>query len=458
MIDIKKYLPSIIKDFLFKGHERSVKAKKNIIASFIIRGLSIVVSFLIVPLALHYLDATKYGVWLTLSSFIGWFGFFDIGLGNGLRNKFAEALARGEKELARIYVSTTYAILGIIIFLVFIIFIVINPLINWSIIFNTPTYMAKEISTLVLIIFTFFCFQFVFKLIGIVLTADQKPAINNFLGLIGNVLSLIVIFILTKTTEGSLLFFGITLSGSSVLVYLTANILLYKTKYKIYSPKFTFVRFKYAKNLLNVGFKFFIIQIEAIIIFSTDNIIITQLLGPAEVVPYNIAFKYFGIISMIFSIFTTPFWSAYTEAYTKGDFVWIKKTTQKLKQIWIFLSVFSIIMLIISPFFYKLWIGDKIIIPFSLSLSMFIYVNIVNWGSIFVTFINGVGKLKLQLIISFIASILNIPLSVLFAKTFHLGSAGVIIATILCLSYGAFLAPLQYKKIINNTAKGIWNK
>ena len=42
-----------------KGHERSIEAKKNIIASFGLKGISIVVSFLLVPLTLNYLDKNQ---------------------------------------------------------------------------------------------------------------------------------------------------------------------------------------------------------------------------------------------------------------------------------------------------------------------------------------------------------------------------------------------------------------
>ena len=77
-----------------KGHKRSVKAKKNILASFLIKGGNIAISLILVPLTIHYVNPTQYGIWLTLSSIIGWFAFFDIGFGNGLRNKFAEEIGR----------------------------------------------------------------------------------------------------------------------------------------------------------------------------------------------------------------------------------------------------------------------------------------------------------------------------------------------------------------------------
>ena len=161
---------------LTKGHERSVKAKKNIILSGVIKGISIAISLVLVPLTIHYVNPTKYGIWLTLSSIIGWFSFFDIGLGNGMRNKFAEAMAKGEHEQAKVYVSTTYAILSIIIGIVLGIFFVVNQFVDWTKILNTPADMARELSLLATIVFTFFSIRFVLNLVTTIMTANQEPA------------------------------------------------------------------------------------------------------------------------------------------------------------------------------------------------------------------------------------------------------------------------------------------
>src|SRR4029079_7746068 len=74
---------------LNRGHERSARAKKNILASILIKGLSISVSLILVPLTIDYLNPSRYGIWLTLSSIVGWFVFFNVGLTQGLRNRFA---------------------------------------------------------------------------------------------------------------------------------------------------------------------------------------------------------------------------------------------------------------------------------------------------------------------------------------------------------------------------------
>jgi O-antigen/teichoic acid export membrane protein len=444
--------------FFAKGHERSRKVKVNILTAFLFKSINIAVSLLLVPLTLNYLTPIKYGIWLTLSSIIVWFDFFDIGLGNGLRNKFAEAVTKNDKILARIYVSTTYFILAIIVFVIYLLFLFMRPFLNWPQLLNTPPGMGLELSRLVFFVFTLFCIQFVFKLIGTILIADQKIGISSMFSVISNLLSLVIIYILTKTTSGSLIYLGIAMGMTPVIVLFVANMFFFSSTYREYLPALKFVKLKYARNLAGLGFKFFLIQISAVLIFSSSNIIIAQIFGPAEVTSYNIVFKYFSIITMFFSIILMPFWSAFTEAYHKQDFSWIKINTKKLVKTWIVISIGISVMVVISKFVYRIWVGDAVHISFLLTLLMAFFSIINSWNSIFVSFLNGVGKIKLQLYFGMFVALLNIPLSIFFAKNLKLGNAGVLLATCLSLLPCTILWPVQYRKIVNNQATGIWGK
>jgi len=454
----KKNIPNFVVDFFSKGHSRTIKAKKNIIASFGLKGFSILVSFLLVPLTLNYLNPTKYGIWLTLSSIIGWFGFFDIGLGNGLRNKLAEAFALKDYKLAKTYVSTTYATLSLIIGSVYILFLIINPFLNWSKLLNTTPEMASELSWIALIVFTFFVLRFILKLIGVILVADQLPAISNSFNFFGNIIALVAVYFITKFSHGTLLYISIVYSAAPVIILIFASFYFFRRKYKTIRPSIKFVNFKYFKPLMSLGGKFFFLQMANIIIFSTDNIIITHVLGPAEVTPYNIAFKYFGIPIMVFAIIIRPYWSAFTDAITKNDIKWIKDSIKKLIRIWLFLMIGVIFLIFISKYFYLFWVGNKIYVPLLLSIFMGLYVFINTWNNIFANFLYGVGKIKLQMNYGIIAMIINIPISIFFAKNLNMGSAGVILGTCFSLLFGCILGPIQYRKIINNKAKGIWYK
>ena len=445
-----------IKSYFTKGEARSVNAKRNIVLSFAIKGLNIFIGLLLVPLTINYVDKTQYGIWLTLSSIIGWFSFFDIGFGNGLRNKFAEAVATGKHKLARIYVSTTYAILTIVIGFVLLIFLVVNPFLNWSSILNTSQSMAPQLSMLALIVFAFFCVQFILQLLTTVLTANQQPAKAALFNFLANLISLFIIFVLTKTTSGNLLYLGISLGFTPVLVLLVSNIWFYAHSYRKYAPSFHLIRLRYAKKLTGVGLKFFIIQVAAIILFQCNNIIIAQLFGPEEVTPYNIAFKYFGIVTMIAAIVMTPFWSAFTDAWHRKDYVWIKNVIRKLQKFWLIISCLALVLLIISNFAYKIWVGEKINVSFNVSLLMTLNVIIITWNMIYVQFLNGIGKIQLQLYSGVFGTILIIPLTIILAKNFEI--AGVVLSSCILGLVNTSWTYIQYKKIINQTAKGIWNK
>ena len=183
---------------------------------------------------------------------------------------------------------------------------------------------------------------------------------------------------------------------------------------------------------------------------------LAQLFGPAQVTTYNIAYKYFSIIPMAMGIIMTPFWSAFTEAWVKKDIQWIKTTMQKIRLIWLLLTGVTLVMLIFSNFIYELWVGKQIIIPISVSATIAGYVIINGWNSIYSQFLNGIGKIKMQLYLALAGSMANIPLAVFLGK--NLGIYGVVLSTTLISIIIAIFSPIQYSKIINNRAYGIWAK
>lgn len=449
-------IPKILKKFI-EGPERSKLAKKHILYSLLLNVVSVVIGLMFVPLLLNYLDSERYGIWLTLTSIVGWFTFFDAGLGNGLRNKLTEAFANENTVLAKEYISTTYAIIGSIFIVVLVLFYIVNPFLNWDQILNTSKVPSNELSVLALIVFTFFFLRFILNLIGIILMADQRPAYNRVLGPIINLISFIIIFILSKTTEGDLVIMGFVMSVVPVIVLFIASVLLFNKRYKLIKPQFKSIKWLHTNSLMGLGFKFFIIQIATLIMFASSNIIITQVLGPNEVTIYNIVFKYFQVPIMLYTTIMLPIWSAVTDAYVKQDYNWLKNTLIKLNKVSLLFSFIVIIMLIISPYVYELWIGEKIKIPFTISAFMTLYTLIIIFLSPYNNYINGMSKIYLSSRLVWITIILFIPLAILLAKS-SLGLSGVILATIIINGIGFPVQIYQTNKLINRKAYGIWNK
>ncbi len=449
-----------IRSYFQDGHERSVKAKKNILGLFFLRIFNTGVSYILLPLCLAYLSKETFGVWLTISSFLAWFAFFDFGLGNGLRNKFAESVAQDEHQKARVFVSTTFALIALIATGILVISVPLSFIIDWQVVFQFPDHLVDQVRWLMVVVFAMFAMQFVFQLIKTILVADQKPALAGAVNTVVNVVTLASVggLFLThgqKEGEGSILLLGTIITGANLLVHILATLYLFSTQYKKYRPSFALVDFSQSKDLLNLGVKFFLMHVASLVVVATDNMIISHATGPADVTPYQVAYKYFNFLIVVFTIFTTPFWSAFTDAYAKKDMDWIRRTTKKVMRIWFVGVGIVVVMLLLSDIVIEWWVGFTV--PFELSLLMAVW-GLLNTGlMIYSYFLSGVGKVKLSLYHSIIVMILNIPLSWYFAVNLDMGSTGVILASCICIGLRVLFQPLQYHKIINGTASGIWD-
>lgn len=436
--------------------KRTGLLKKNIAYSFIIKGISIFVSLALVPATLGFLSGYEYGVWLTLSSVFTWINYFDIGLGNGLRNKLAEAFANHDNDLGQTLVSTTFVLLILITGLFLLLVVASFPFADWSDWLNIDNTLIRNINTIVILSFSFFGVNFILRISGIVFTAAQRPAINDLLTLLGNLLSLGFIILLKHLTSGDLLKAALALSAGPAIILLIAYPITFYKLFRKIRPSWRKVDFNYTGSLMNLGVKFFILQMAGLVIFGTSNLIISNLIGPNEVTPFNIAFRYFSIATMAFNIIITPVWSATTDAYTKGDVDWIKRIMKKMMII-SSLSILAILLLILlSGPIYKIWIGDALSIPFRTTLWMGIYTAIVLWSTCFSTVLFGIGKLRLQMINTIIIAVLFIPLAILLCR--KMGVEGMILTLMLTNVSGAILNPIQYYRVINQKASGIWNR
>lgn len=436
------------------GNERSVKVKKNFIASLGIKGVSIAVTFFLVPITLGYVSDELYGIWLILSSVLMMLQYFDVGFTLGLKNKLAEAIAVNDIKRGKELVSTTYAMLILIFIPVCIILEIVVPFVHWSKFFNTPEVYNTEIVKALQIMFACVCLQMIVNALVSVLSAYQRTAMSALFPVIGNFISLIVIMFLSKVTQPSLAKLACAISTMPVIVLTLASIFLYNTKYKDISPSLKSVNFILVKELFVLGAKFFFIQIQIIVLYQAANILISNVSNPIEVANYSVAHRYINVSFMVFNILLNPIWPAFTDAYVKKDYKWMKSVYTKLMKI-LFLTIgLTLFMIIVSPIVYKLWIGDKMDIPFSMTLAVAVFVIAFAWNSLQTILINGIGTIKLQTYVTVIGLVFNIPLSLFLGK--YIGAIGVVLSmTIIYVIYSTVFT-IQINKLLNNRAKGIW--
>ena len=445
-----------IKKRITKSDKRSKKMYKNTFFMLLIRGVSIILTLISAPIMLKHVNRVDYGMLLTLTSIVGWVGYMDVGLGNGLRNKLSEYLAQNDLVNAKKIVSSCYAVLFLYVSLIVITFLTVSPNVDWLGVLNAHESNPNEVYQLANIVFISFCFYFLFGLINSILFAYQIPAIQSLFTFIGQLLSFIVLLIQVYIFDvNSVLLIGAANSLIPPFVLLFGSICLFRGKLRNIAPSLKLVEFKSVNKILSLGGKFFILQIITIILFQANSFIITRVSGPEAVVEYNLAFKYISALTIIFNIILAPIWSATTEAYTKKDFAWIKRTLKYVRYVCLGTIILGAFMLLFSNQIYSLWLGENTInIRFSTTLLIFIYITFEMLYKIYGVIINGTGKVLVQMILTGIIALIYVPMAFFLGNKYDL--SGVLIANCVVFFLNYLWAKIQCTKILNGQAKGIW--
>ena len=441
--------------------QRSKAVYLNSAKSLLIKGLSLITGFFLVPVQLDLIGKEHYGIWVSIVSLMNWIFYLDIGLGNGLRNEYAIANSNNDFLKAKKLVSTSYITIFFFISFLMIIFFGLNAHLNWNILLNTNLFNNHEINCLIFFVVFSFLLRFLFQLVNFILLAEQKSYIGSFFPFISNLLVLLSIIVYNNSEMNIIDSFTYLVFMSSLiplLVVVVYNFYFFLFSHKHLYPSFSFFDFSLLRNLSSVGIKFFLLQISSIVIFSLSNLIIIHLLDENSVSDFNILFQLFGYITTFFMIIISPYWSAYTDAYYKGDYKWMMKTYRYIKKIWLYLILLVVLLLVNSRFILNIWVGDQVrpstIFLFLNALYVVLYCHMAIHNQI----VNGIGRVFLQLRIAMFTTLIFIPLSFVFIKQFSLGLNGVLLSIIACMLPFNILISLQVKKILNFTAHGFWNK
>lgn len=438
------------------ANNRSQLLKKNILFSFVIKGWAGIVQILLVPITIHCLGNYINGIWMVISSVLIWIDSLDIGLGNGLRNKLSERIALRDSRGAKEYVSTTFfTLIGIIIPAIVLILLACTNIDLYKLL-NVDPRIIPNLTAVICLSVVLVGNTFIFKFLGNVYLALQLPAVNNALVTLGQTVTLLAVFIQQVCHIHSLTWVAIAYTGGPLLTYLIAYPATFQWKHKELSPSWGYFKKSKIKELFSLGVKFFVLQIAGIVLFASTNILISRLFSPELVTPYQVTYRYYSFIVMLFTIIAMPFWSATTDAYAKHDIKWIQSSVRKLNLIVLSMLLIIIVMTLASPFVYNIWVGSGVKTNMMLSGIMGAYIFVIVFSLSYSYILNGIGALNLQLISTVMAALLYLPLAWLLAK--RSGINGIALALVIVNIPGAILNRIQYKKIISGKASAFWTK
>lgn len=236
---------------------------------------------------------------------------------------------------------------------------------------------------------------------------------------LGQTLSLVITFIAYHLGCRSLMYVVFINTLSPLIIWTAFYPYTFFYRYPQFRPSFRYINKQISYILCSQGIKFFVLQIFSVVLFASVNIIISKLFSPSEVTPYQIAYRYFSLVLVVFNIISIPFWNATTDAYYRGDIAWIKRSSRKLDIVVSASFFILLIMLLLSGFVYTIWIGQEVTIPIELSIAMAAYIFVLVISLRYSYILNGVNALRIQLIFTIFATVVFVPLSWYAGNTFR---------------------------------------
>ncbi len=393
----------------------------NMANTYLIKGVSLIVSFFTTPAYMKYFsDEGVLGVWFTIISVLTWILTFDMGIGNGLRNRVTETLTAKDTFKTKMYVSSAYFYIIAVASVLSVVIFTLSSFINWNRFFNiSDTSVSRhDLRVAVNLVLFSILLQLVLRLISSLMYALQLSFVQNLLALATSVILLLYTAISNRLgTNNHIISMAIIYLFAVNVPLVVTTVVAFATKLKEVRPNIYYFNKFYALDTFKIGSVFLLLQFCALIINNTTYYLVSRLCGSEEVVQYNIYYKVFSVIDTFVVLGTTAVWSAVTKAIAEKKIDWVLKLTYILYggATVIFLLQFAAFPLF-QPFF-DLWLGDKTIkVSYPALITFSITCGISSWSYITASICNGMGELKVQSLLMVLGAIIMVPIAYIGVK------------------------------------------
>ncbi len=434
------------------SRERYRRALLTSAASFGAKGISFATSILTVRWTLNYLGTERYGMWVTISSFLALLSFADLGLGNGLVNVVAEGDGNGDREAIQRAVSSALWMLIAVAAVLLCAGAAVYPYLHLEKLVNVHSVLARKEAGPALAMF-FVCFSANLPL-SVVYGAQaglQRGYVSNLWFTAGSLGSLIALWIAIKASVG-LPGLILALIGPGILFSALNGLTLFGISRPELRPMVSAFSSKTAKALMHVGLMYFILQTSLSVALQTDNLVIAQVLGSAFVAAYAVPARMFAMVGGILSLISTSMWPAYAEASARLEWAWIRKGFVRVLTATVGIAATACCVLIFAGNrILSLWVGrgmhasEGFLIALGIQTVILAYINPIS------VMLNGISRFRLQVILSIIMAAVNLCSSIFFVKRIGIVGAalGTIVATLTvqCIPLTFYVAGVLRKSI-----------
>ncbi len=423
--------------------ERDRRVALTALGSALAKGIAIVTMLLSVPLAVGYLGSERYGLWLTISSFIAVLGFADLGLSEGLLNALSEANGHDDIESARQSVSSAWWLLLGIALILAAGFALIYARVPWPHVFNVSSAQAAAEAGPALVVFIG-CFVVTMPLdiVQRIQLAYQEGYANSRWQALGSLLALVSVLLAIHMKAG-LPWLVLAVAGAPVVATFFNGVMLFGFQRPWLRPRWKKVNGAAARKLFRLGILFFILQMTIALAYASDNLIAAQLLGPAAVTQYAVTMRLFSIAPMILGLWLSPLWPAYGEAIARGDQLWVQQTLSKSLRMALLVTVVpSALLIVLGAPIVTRWVGPEVVPSYWLLFGYGVWTVMSALGNALAMFLNAANVIRFQVASAALMAVSAWLMKIYLAQ--RIGLPGMIWATLIAYTIFTALPMLIY--------------
>ena len=406
-----------------------LRLKQGAASSILSKGVVLAVSAISIPITIRYLGPENFGVWVTISTALSMLLVLDLGVANSLTNFLSEAYARDDRDHASTYTTTALGIVVALALLIGSIAWSIWPLLHWERLFHLSSAAeAPAVGRAVAAALAIFLIGLPASLAPKILGGYQEMRTANVFIAIGSLLNLFSIILLVHLHAGLV---ALVTASSAALVgaNLLALLWIFIFHKPWLAPRLKHVQRLAARRMMQSGSEFFILQIAGLIVFNSDNLVVTHYLGPKEVAAYSVAWRLAGYAAIAQTLITPALWPAFSEAFARGDLPWIRHTFRRTMALTMGVAVAaSLLFALAGRWMIRVWASRAAVPTEHLLLLMCVWVLISTFMNNTATVLVAKGETRLQAWCSLAAAALNLMLSVYWVQ--RIGAPGVILGTI----------------------------
>ena len=404
---------------------RIVGAMLSGVAARLVTSLATLIAL---PLALRYLGAERYGVWATVTTTAVWMNLLDLGVANTLTNHISRAYALDDKQAARHWFTNALVVTAGMSILAGMTFVSLFATVDWRRLFNVTAHVSSldvkgtVFAAVLLVLLGIPC-----SLAAKLLAGYQELSRYNYAMCVGAAASVVGLGLGMEMHVSMPVLFMMSsgcITGGSLAALLAT---LWQKRWLI--PRVSNIGTCAMRELLKSGWAFFLLQASAVVVFSSDNLVVSHYLGAAEVTPYSVTWRLASVAALLQSLLFPALWPAYAEARARRDYCWIRRTFRStLKGVVVLNATCAVTLIGYGRSAIRWWAGPTAVPTQKLAVAMALWIVISGVMTMESCLLAALERVREQAILSAAAAALNLGLSILLVQ--RVGSLGAILGTI----------------------------